>query len=418
MREKLKDYVNSLFQGAPDTEHIRELREEIMQNTLDRYDDLVAQGCSEDSAFGQAVASIGDVRQLWTQAPTPVRAKKSRTGWIIGGCVAVAAVAALIAGAFAQRSRPSPAHYEQNKKTSLDLDDGVEEIVDWAMDLGEDIVEDVMKNTGNFGTINLKYDHPEQYTAGPAELAVGEVQEIELNWLSGSVTVEAYDGSVISISETEQSDEAMQLHWRQNGKKLEIQPFSHGKHTNVPSKDLLVRIPASLAENLQSLEIDTTSADAFVSGLTLGTLQFESTSGSLDAQADCRKLEADTTSGEINFTGTASSVEANTTSGGMRFTGTASEVEIDTVSGGFVLNLTETPDKLSFDSTSGSISLTLPADRGFRAEMDTVSGGWNCAYETQQPRKHTWTYAGTGSGREAELEFETVSGSVEILKAE
>lgn len=414
MREKLMDYVNSLFQGAPDTEHIRELREEIMQNTLDRYDDLVSQGCSEDSAFGQAVASIGDVRQLWAQAPAPVRAKKSRVGWIIGGCVAAAAVVALIAGAFAQRSRPSPAHYEPNKKASLDLDDGVEEIVDWAMNLGEEIVEDVMKNTGNLGTVNLKYDHPEQYTAGPAELAVGEVQEIELNWLSGSVTVEAYDGSVISISETEQGDEAMQLHWRQNGKKLEIQPFSHGKHTNVPSKDLLVRIPASLAENLQSLEIDTTSADAFVSGLTLGTLQFESTSGSLDAQADCRKLEADTTSGEINFTGTASSVEADTTSGGMRFTGTASEVEIDTVSGSFVLNLTETPDALSFDSTSGSITLTLPSDRSFEAKLDTVSGSLNCGFEVQQTGKGTWTYTGSSRLSKAELEFDTVSGSVTI----
>ena len=41
MREQLTQYVNLLFAGAQDTD---EIRAEILQNTLDRYDDLIAQG--------------------------------------------------------------------------------------------------------------------------------------------------------------------------------------------------------------------------------------------------------------------------------------------------------------------------------------------------------------------------------------
>ena len=43
MRDQLKQYVNLLFAGAADCEDIKQ---EILQNTLDRFDDLVAQGKS------------------------------------------------------------------------------------------------------------------------------------------------------------------------------------------------------------------------------------------------------------------------------------------------------------------------------------------------------------------------------------
>ena len=64
MNERLKKYFDSLFEGAPDTKESRELKEEIFRNTLDRYNDLLAQGKSEDASFTQAVARIGDIDEL------------------------------------------------------------------------------------------------------------------------------------------------------------------------------------------------------------------------------------------------------------------------------------------------------------------------------------------------------------------
>ena len=45
MREHLIQYVNLLFAGTSGTE---EIKQEILQNTLDRFDDLVAQGKSPE----------------------------------------------------------------------------------------------------------------------------------------------------------------------------------------------------------------------------------------------------------------------------------------------------------------------------------------------------------------------------------
>ena len=66
MREQLIQYVNLLFAGAPDSE---EMRQEILQNTLDRYDDLVAQGKSPEAAYRLAISGIGDINELLGSVP-------------------------------------------------------------------------------------------------------------------------------------------------------------------------------------------------------------------------------------------------------------------------------------------------------------------------------------------------------------
>ena len=65
MRERLIQYVDLLFAGAADAEDIKQ---EILQNTLDRYDDLIFQGKSEEAAYRLAISGIGDINEIL--APT------------------------------------------------------------------------------------------------------------------------------------------------------------------------------------------------------------------------------------------------------------------------------------------------------------------------------------------------------------
>lgn len=61
MREQLKQYVELLFAGAKDCEDIRQ---EILQNTLDRYDDLIAEGKVPEAAYRLAISGIGDINEI------------------------------------------------------------------------------------------------------------------------------------------------------------------------------------------------------------------------------------------------------------------------------------------------------------------------------------------------------------------
>ena len=66
MNEKLRNYIDGLFENAPKTVRAVELKEELFQNLTDKYNDLIAEGKSEESAFNIAIASIGDVDSLIT----------------------------------------------------------------------------------------------------------------------------------------------------------------------------------------------------------------------------------------------------------------------------------------------------------------------------------------------------------------
>lgn len=66
MREQLIQYVNLLFAGTADS---GEIREEILQNTLDRYDDLVSQGKQPEAAYRLAISGIGDINEILGTQP-------------------------------------------------------------------------------------------------------------------------------------------------------------------------------------------------------------------------------------------------------------------------------------------------------------------------------------------------------------
>ena len=61
MRDQLKQYVDLLFAGVADCEDIKQ---EILLNTLDRYDDLIAEGKVPEAAYRLAITGIGDVNEI------------------------------------------------------------------------------------------------------------------------------------------------------------------------------------------------------------------------------------------------------------------------------------------------------------------------------------------------------------------
>ena len=61
MKDKLIAYVDLLFSGVADADDVKQ---EILQNTLDRYDDLLSQGKSPEAAYTLSIAGIGDISEL------------------------------------------------------------------------------------------------------------------------------------------------------------------------------------------------------------------------------------------------------------------------------------------------------------------------------------------------------------------
>ncbi|WP_343251024.1 permease prefix domain 1-containing protein [Diplocloster hominis] len=65
MNENLKNYLDDVFKKAPKTRKALELKEELLSNSQDRYEDLIHSGTSEEDAYDMVVSSIGNVEELF-----------------------------------------------------------------------------------------------------------------------------------------------------------------------------------------------------------------------------------------------------------------------------------------------------------------------------------------------------------------
>lgn len=64
MNRKIEAYVDSLFENAPKSKRNYELKEEILSNVNDKYNDLLQSGLDENDAYNMAVSNIGDIEDL------------------------------------------------------------------------------------------------------------------------------------------------------------------------------------------------------------------------------------------------------------------------------------------------------------------------------------------------------------------
>lgn len=249
--------------------------------------------------------------------------------------------------------------------------------------------------TANDGTNAPRTETTAGYTAGGGEIVEREgFRNIDIVWVSGSVTVERHDGQNVVLEETLADGSAVTgtpLEWRVYEDSLDIR--SQPRLTDAAEeKHLTVKLPADVV--LFDLEIETTSADVVIdlpedNALSLKELDVTTVSGKIDAAGvSADELSLETTSGAVSgVVGTA-------------------ELEADSVSGAITLTLTTTPVKVDIETTSGSVLLTLPAQgtSPLPVEFKTTSG------------KLTGDAPFT-TVKDSEWEFQTVSGDVTLNAA-
>lgn len=382
MREQLRAYVLRLFAQAPDTQRNRELREEILQNTLDRFDDLVAQGVPEENAYTQAVGSIGDVESLLEPAP-----EKKQTHWgaialgILGGALLIA----LGVGVLVSRQ-------------SMAKENWVDSVTQWAEDVGEaagDWGEQVGEDLSGWidGSYTIAYGNEDQYSVGAGSIPAEGISRVEIYWQAGSVTVEQGEGEAITLTESETEEEKYELRYLVEGDQLTIRFAKDGIYRSLPSKDLTLTLPGALGD----LAVDTVSASVEIPALPIQGISLDTVSGKCTVAGDPTVLEWESVSGELAFTGSAM------------------EIQGDSVSGSAAFHLTETPSRFTCDTVSGDVSLTIPGERSFEAKLNTTSGDLRCDLPTQTVGKNTLSYEAEGNA--AAFTVDTVSGDFIIQQS-
>lgn len=225
------------------------------------------------------------------------------------------------------------------------------------------------------------------------------IDELSIDWASGSITIRPGDTDEILYEETGDFDSANAMVAKVSGSKLTIQyckdgsflkgGFSFGSSLH---KDLTITVPRDWV--CRELEIDVASADLDIRELTIQEFDFDGASGRCTL-TDCAvgELSLDTASGDVTFSGTLDTLDC------------------DSASAKLQLELRNTPRSIDMDTASGSLTLVLPEDCGFSVSLDALSGRFSSDFATTtQNGRHIY---GDGS---CKINVSSMSGGVTIRK--
>lgn len=251
-------------------------------------------------------------------------------------------------------------------------------------------------HTDGSGTDSATYTPDAGYTLGNTDVVqLNGFRAIDIEWVSGQVNVELYDGEGIELSETmmDGSDVALKMEWQVNEDKGTLDIHSQPQLMSATEeKRLVVRLPRSLV--LHGLDIKTVSAGVSVDLTDEDTLTLQ-------------ELDVTSVSGEISvYAANAGEISLSTTSGSISGSVRTQKLEADSGSGSIDLALDIMPTELEAETSSGSIVMqlcdlsTLPSP--LPVEFKTTSGKLSSDVTFTTVEDAAW-------------EFQTVSGNVELL---
>ena len=232
-----------------------------------------------------------------------------------------------------------------------------------------------------------------------AQPVSGKIQDISIDWASGTITIRPGDTDEILYEESGDFDSAYAMVAKVSGSKLTIQyckdssilkgGFSFGGSLH---KDLTITVPRNWV--CRELEIDVASADLDIRELTIQEFDFDSASGKC-ALTDCAvgELSLDTASGDVTVSGTLDTLDC------------------DSASAKLQLELKNTPRSIDVDTASGSLTMTLPSDCGFTVSLNALSGRFSSDFATTTQNGHH--IYGDGN---CKINVNSMSGNVTIRK--
>ena len=218
----------------------------------------------------------------------------------------------------------------------------------------------------------------EHYVMGGATFAASEVEDLSIDWLDDSVTIEVYDGAELVISET--SDKAMNdsttmYYYLNNKGTLNInygKPGVRMKGENLPNKHLLVRVPQTM--RLENVEVNSLGHHLVMNGVR------------------CESLELNAVSDQI----TMNECEVD-------------NVEINCVSANVEATFSKMPREMELNNVSGETVLWVPEDAGITLEMEGMLND----FHSELPVATKWKRKIIGNGA-CKIESNAVSGELDI----
>lgn len=406
MNATIEKIVSLLFEDLAETEEIIAIREEVLQNCQERYQDLREAGIGEDDAIHAVIESLSGMEEMLSAyprkadepiaAPEAAEAQNSEAAdekadeeekrcW---SCDPVQSPIHEIrienmgsADVFVRVSEDEKVHVDcsSDKLTLITgLDAGVLTVC-LSMHK-EDEIKDEIKFSLQDGFDLSSLGRMFERLARKFAASISSQAELTL-----SVPASLFPALKIGTASGNVTVEAIQL------KRLQI---------GTASGD--VELDSAIIQD--ELRITSASGDITVSGAQAAQMQLSSTSGDIEA-SDCLiqdGVKLNTTSGDISWCKQCKTLNVNSISGDITLEGAAEIISFHTVSGDVEISPGGSRlSAISGNTTSGDVGVYLPEGMQANITCNTVSGD-------------IYNHAGSVPGAPVSVKISTVSGDIEV----
>lgn len=461
MKEKLRKYVEDMVKDIPKTRSVVALKEEIIGNMEERYDDLRAEGYGEQDAFDCTINAMGDIRSLFEEENRengsgkgePVMAgerpekKKDHTvkilvlGAALGGLLFLLG-AGMVAARVDRGHTGGKETFEAAGRVDRENSSGNRE------DMGENGPGTEKPETGESGPGIEKPGMEEtgsgvESAPGAEGSGTGEAgdipdgwrwtklgdggilkrqipmdgaEDIQISYILTDLTVEVTDSGEILLEEEYITswEEIHQTRVSSGGGRVEIvnddPDGSEGtiilgltglKFEDEEKRRIPISARIQIPEDFRGeLEINTVSGNIRIPRFEGESLEIATVSGDLDGGTIYGAVEGESVSGDLSIEKAAAGAELSTVSGKM----TIGKAQGD----------------ISMESVSGEILVEKAEDPRFKFEAQWVNGGLETDFDGQlewEKRSVQGIVTG-GDGRESgeglpRIQFITTSGDME-----
>lgn len=407
MNKRIETHVNALFANTAEESHILDIKEELLANLNEKYEDLIASGKSEDEAFALVISGIGDIDNLLKDiGQSPILISNGRAIDMITSETLLKSEEISL-GNNNRITIETTRESIQIRKTNGDKikvsqygnpDTKNEEL--FIVSSSNDSVHIYINKTFKVKMFNFNVNK---------EMLVVEIPEE----FYGNLEATASSGSIKIEDEFEL-------------KQVRLNNSSGGTHIN---NNLIA----------DTLYINTSSGSIkFNDSVTAKDISAKTTSGAIRSTMNIKadnEIELNTSSGSINIDNdiTAKDLYAHTNSGGIRMSNvhvdkydlrcSSGSINIDNISGGGNVNTSSGGIRLALDSpkgdiglktASGSIKIKVEPSLQFTLVAQTSSGSIRTNFDSQKNKKGNYATANIGDNPSVNINANASSGSINV----
>lgn len=340
MRDKLKIYLEDMFATVPQTDEVAEVKAELLDGMLERYDDCIAEGMDEQEAYDNVLDSIGDLHELFD---------------------------------------------ELNLNAGNEGKGGEEKHGYSAADLGADL-GDFVNNVSNFasGMLSGFFNNAplgELKLVNTVQLSLENIKNLEISYVNESYSIGTSSDDQLVVREYMNREEpGLLAQVNINGGDVLIK---NGQRQGVFG--LRSRVEILLPANWHgSLTLSTISGAIESEGVwQLASLTARTVSGEISLNTvDAAMIRLSSTSGAVKVKKATGHMELHSVSGAVKVDEAEGSGSFKTTSGGVRVKFTKLSGHVDASSISGGVRLSIPTEASFEFEGRSVSGNISTGFDS------------------------------------